>query len=114
MRLPNGDSPAKDWVTGLDGKGIGQLGAAFRILENTLRSNRPPAGRAVEIRKPIWELRVTKAGGKPPHHRLFFVRERRTIWVTHGFTKKSNRTPSGEVKRAGRIHSEWSRIRGQE
>lgn len=107
MRRSNGTLPAADWADALDSRGQGQVKAAFAVLENTLRSNRPPAGRAVEVYKPVWELRVTKAGGTPPHHRLFYVRARRTVWVTHGFTKQSNKTPQREISKAVQIYEEW-------
>lgn len=109
IRLSNGSMPAKEWVESLDNRGQGQFVAAMRTLENSLRSGRPPAGRASKVRNSsegVWELRVTKQGGTPPHLRAFFVREGRTLWLAMGITKTQNRLEQRDIDEADRIVAE--------
>ena len=87
----------------------GRFRAAARVLENSLRLQRP-TNRASLIRssrRRLHELRVTPKGGRAPHVRLFFLRKGRVLWATHGFTKQSNKLPRGEIERADRIAEEW-------
>lgn len=108
--------PALAWVEQLDKRGLGQFRAACEILENTLRSGRPPAGRAEAIprsRTGLWELKVTKPGGTPPHLRLLYVRERSTLWAATGFTKKQNQLTDGEVAAGDAVAEAWFTSRGE-
>jgi putative component of toxin-antitoxin plasmid stabilization module len=59
----------------------------------------------------IWELRVTPAGGTPPHLRLFYVREGQTLWAALGMTKKSNKLEASDVSAADRIVADWRKER---
>jgi hypothetical protein len=110
MRRRNGDLPAKDWANGLDKRGKGQLMAAAEIIENTLRSGRPPAGRAVKVASSacgLWELKVTKPGGTAPHLRLLYLRHGRTLWAAVGFTKQKNRLEQRDVDAGDAVATEW-------
>lgn len=113
MTLPNGKRPAKDWLAGLNDKGRGQFLSACEALQTSLRSGRPPAGRTEKVANSsegLFELRVTKAGGSPPHLRAFFVRERQTLWVTHGFTKTSNKLKSSDIEHGESIARRWRKV----
>lgn len=110
MMRRDGGSPALDWTDGLDKKGQGQLIAACEVLETTLRSGRPPAGRAERIKNSetgLWELKVTKPGSTPPHLRVLFIREGQTLWVADGLTKQQNVLTSKDVAYAETIAGEW-------
>jgi hypothetical protein len=110
MRRSNGSLPGKEWADSLTNKGSGQLFAACQIMETTLRSNRPPAGRAEKVVNSInglWELRVTKAGSTAPHLRLMFLRRGQTLWVADGFTKQKNRFTAAEIAASEAVASEW-------
>lgn len=103
--------PAKEWAEGLDNRGTGQLLAAATVIETTLRSGRPPAGRAESVRASklgLWELKVTKPGGTPPHLRVLYVRRRTTLWAANGFTKQTNELSIQDIRQAERILKEWS------
>jgi Phage derived protein Gp49-like (DUF891) len=111
MRRTNGRMPAREWADGLDKRGQGQLLAAAAILETTLRSGRPPGGRAESVkasRMGLWELKVTKPGGTPPHLRVLYVRRDRTLWAANGFTKQTNELSIQDIRGAERILKEWS------
>jgi Phage derived protein Gp49-like (DUF891) len=110
MRRRNGTYPAKKWADQLTKREMGRLLAAIRVVETGMRHGRPPAGRAVKIRESrhgLWEMRVTPAGGTPPHLRILYLREDRTLWAASGFTKQSNRTAPADVRAADRIVDEW-------
>lgn len=110
IRRPNRRMPAREWLDRLDSRGRGQFLAAAHAIETSLRSGRPPAGRAQQIKNSsegIWELRVTKQGSTPPHLRAFYVRNGRTLWVATGITKKQNRLQQRDIDEADRIVAEW-------
>lgn len=99
-----------DWYLGLEKKGLGQFEAAASIIETTLRTGRPPAGRAelVKISKQgLWELKVTKPGSTAPHLRLLYRRERRTLWAAVGFTKQKNDLEAKDVSLGDSVTAEW-------
>jgi hypothetical protein len=105
-----GGSPALDWFHGLEAKGKGQVIAACQVLETTLRSGRPPAGRAEHIPRSstgLSELKVTKPGSTPPHLRAFFVRRGQTIWVADGITKQKNTLEPRDWSQAEGIAAAW-------
>jgi phage-related protein len=109
MRRRNGRYPAKVWVDGLDKKGYALFQVAAKITETNFASGRP-GDRAEKVKassEGLWELKVTKPGSTPPHHRMLFVREGDTLWATHGFTKKSNELPQSEIDTGERIALEW-------
>src|SRR5438874_987493 len=94
MRHRNGKYPAKEWADALDNRGTGQLHAVARIVANSLDTGRSPAGRLSKIpgsRHGLYELRVTPAGGTPPHLRLLCIRKGRILYAAHGLTKTQNR-----------------------
>jgi hypothetical protein len=110
MRTRNGRTPAKEWFLGLDKRGLGQVTAAARVLENTILRGRPPSGRAEKITtstEGLWELRVTKAGGTPPHLRLTYNREGNTLWAATGFAKTRNKLDRHDIRAADRVAREW-------
>lgn len=109
MRRQNGSYPAKEWVGGLDKKGRALLEVAAKITETNFLSGRP-GDRTEKIEassEGLWELKVTKPGSSPPHHRMLFVRQGNVFWATHGFTKKSNKLPQKEIDTGDRIAAEW-------
>ena len=110
MTLPGGRRPAKEWHDSLDKRGKGQFAAAFATLEASLSSGRPPAGRMSRVTtsaQGLSEVRVTKAGGTPPHLRVFAVREGRTLWLATGITKTSNRLDPRDIAEADGIVGTW-------
>lgn len=109
MRRRNGSYPAKEWVDGLDKRGQALFQVAAKITETNFQSGRP-GDRAEKIKTStagLWELKVTKPGSTPPHHRMLFVREGDVLWASHGFTKKTNKLPQAEIDAGERIAAEW-------
>jgi hypothetical protein len=111
MQRRNRSYPAKEWVDGLDKKGSALFQVAAKITETNFQTGRP-GDRAEKIKSSsagLWELKVTKPGSTPPHHRLLFVRERDVHWATHGFTNTSNKLPQAEIETGDRIAAEWKK-----
>lgn len=110
MRRRNGRLPAVEWWGSLDKRGRAKFLAAAAVVETTLRTGRPPAGRLEKVAGSevgLLELRVTPKGGRPPHLRLLVLRQRQTLWAANGFTKQKNQLERADVELGERIASEW-------
>lgn len=110
MRRRNGRLPAVEWWESLDKRGKAKFLAAAEVVQNTLRSGRPPAGRLENVRGSkvgLLELRVTPKGGSPPHLRVLVLRREQTLWAANGFTKQKNKLERADVELGERIASEW-------
>jgi hypothetical protein len=111
MRRISGSLPAAEWYDGLNEKGRGQFQAVAGVMETTLRSGRPPAGRAEYLplsKQGLSELKVTKPGSSAPHLRVLFKRDGRTLWAACGFTKQKNQLTRKEIRQGDSIAAEWS------
>jgi phage-related protein len=56
----------------------------------------------------LWELRVRHQG---VNHRFLFFLDRGKAVFTHGFTKKTDKVPKGEMEIARRIREEYYRAK---
>jgi hypothetical protein len=95
--IPNraGKYPAKKFIQDLDHVATRDFRVAARILATSLATGRPPSGRSCRVagsREHLWELRITPPGRTGPHQRLLFIRERDTIYVARGLTKRERLT----------------------
>jgi hypothetical protein len=101
--------PAKDFISALDEPAYRDLLVAAHILASSCASGRPPSNRAERVsgsRRGLFELRITPPGRKGPHHRLLYVRERNTIWVLRGLTKRESLSRN-EIEAAERLLARW-------
>lgn len=95
--LENGRKPAKEFVLGItDEKLRAKVLRALQILEEFGNGLREPDSK--HLRNGIFELRVRQ--GNDIVRVLYFFYERRSIVVTSGFVKKSQKTPKTEVEKA--------------
>jgi len=53
---------------------------------------------------PLWEIRIL---GKTNVRILFALYEKGTVWVLHGFIKKTKKTPRNELKTALDRYVKW-------
>lgn len=114
IRRPNGRSPAWEWYEDLDKRSKAKVISACKTMETTLRSGRPPAGRANKVENStqgVWELRITRKGSTPPHLRALYVREGRVLWVAHGLTKQQNELKQRDIDFADSVVAEWREAR---
>jgi hypothetical protein len=89
---------------------------AATILENSLRSGRPPSGRAERVegsRVGLWELKITPPGRRGPQLRVLYIRERRTILCAWGCEKRRSAIPRRAVTLAEGVVKAWRRNRGR-
>lgn len=117
MARPDGSMPACDWVSSLDSRGKGQLIAVCRVMDHSITSGRPPAGRSGPVhvsRCGLHELKVTAPGGSGPHLRLLYLRLENTLWVADGFKKQKNRLSRADVLRTDNVAREWLDSMGKE
>lgn len=97
LTLPNGKSPAEDFLGELDDKTVAKIYKLIERLESEGRLLFPHA-RKLEGYKGLWEMRVLSQRGAV---RVFYVYwERDTILLVSGFMKKSQKTPARELERA--------------
>ena len=65
---------------------------------------------ARQLEEGIFELRVSQ--GKDEVRIMYFFAPSQRIVLTHGFLKKTEKTPSREIRRAKRMRDEWRRNNG--
>ena len=98
-----GDVPAKEFIDGLRPKMKAKVLGRLALLEEY--GPRLPMPFARPLKDGIYELR-TPQGSDITRMLYFFVIGERVI-VTHGFVKKSQKTPKREIERALRMREEW-------
>ena len=102
-RTERGIKPTEEYIDSLDLK---MQVKVFRQI-NLLREYGSKLGEpySKQLDKGIFELRIQQSSNIT---RLlyFFVRDKKII-LTHGFTKKTQKTPSGEIARAIKYRIEY-------
>jgi phage-related protein len=100
---PNGKKPAKDFIEKLEPK----MRAKMLRLVNMLATNGNELHRpyAAYLRNDIYELRAT-VGSNTTRVLYFFFTKRRII-LTHGFVKKTDEVPPGEIQKAIKYRDEY-------
>lgn len=95
--LPNGKSPAEDFLDSLDDKTLAKVYRYIEKLEST--GSLPfPHARKMKNCNGLWELRVLSPKGGV---RVFYIYyERNKIVLVNGFIKKSQKTPKREINKA--------------
>ena len=99
----NGHKPAKKFIDSLDAKMKAKVFGRLELLEEHGSRLGMPFSRHLE--NGIFELR-TNAGNNITRILYFFVIGERVI-LTHGFVKKTQKTPQHEIERAKRIRDDW-------
>lgn len=103
----NGDNiPAKEFLDNLDLKMRAKLVMEIELLQEKGNQLREPYSKHLE--DGIFELRA-KVGTDISRVLYFFYYEGRII-LTHGFIKKTQKTPSGEIEKAKQYRKDfWER-----
>ena len=100
---PDGTKPAKDFVLGLPMKMRAKILRTIAILEDSGTDLREPHSKHLDYG--IFELRA-KVGSNITRVLYFFIVGRRVI-LTHGFVKKTDKTPPSEISRAKQYRHEF-------
>ena len=92
----DGEKPAKDFILGLEKKMRTKVLRTIEILEDSGNKLREPYSKHLD--DGIFELR-TKVGSDISRVLYFFVINHEII-LSHGFIKKTQKTPPAEIERA--------------
>ena len=101
--LPDGTFPVQDFIDRLDAKMQAKVLRTVKLLEENGTDLRLPY--SAYLRDDILELR-TKVGSDISRVLYFFFDGGQAI-LTHGFIKKTQKTPPSEIERAIRYRKEY-------
>ena len=105
----NGNKPAKDFILSLEPKMKAKLFGLVSILEQYGNQLREPYSK--HLGDGIFELRC-KLGTDITRVLYFFYYEGRIV-LTHGFIKKTQRTPAGEIEKAKKYRRDYIERHGK-
>lgn len=92
----NGEKPARDFIESFGEKVHAKFLRSIDLLETNGTFLRLP--HSAELQGGIFELRVQETGNI--YRVLYFFYIGKRIVLTHGFVKKTQKTPPNEIKRA--------------
>lgn len=98
-----GRRPVEDFIDSLDPKMKAKIFGGLELLERYGACLGMPYARHVE--KGIYELRTIQSANITRIFYFFVAGER--IILTHGFVKKTRKTPRREIERAFAIREDW-------
>ena len=109
VRLPNGRSPAREFVDSLDDNAAARVDAFIDRLG--LYGNRMQGKFVKKLADDVFELRVKQFDRI--FRVLFFYQPGMLIVITSGFQKKTEQTPSAEIVRAVQLKKLWLKYRNR-
>ena len=104
----NGKSPVREFLLGLDKKTQARFIKSFEWLKERNIYAREPLVKHIEGK--LWELRKESDTNIYRVLYVFFTGKR--IVLLHGFTKKTQKTPKGEIEIALKYLSRYESIEG--
>ena len=100
-----GDSPVKDFLADLDDRTLAKVLAVFKLIETQamvpIKYFKKLSGHD------LWECRVEYSG--QAYRFPAFWDKGALVILTHGFEKKSQKTPEQEIKLALAYKADWQR-----
>ena len=95
-RTVDGKCPVQEFIDSLPGKAAQKIVWVLRLLEDM---DIVPASYFKKLAgtEDIWECRIQFGSNA---YRIFCFFLNNTVVLTHGFVKKSQKTPAGEIERA--------------
>lgn len=108
-KTKDGTKPAKDFMLSQDDKMKAKLFGLVDVLEQYGNSLREPYSKP--LGDGIFELRA-KVGTNISRVLYFFYHEGRII-LTHGFVKKTQKTPPSEIKKAKECRKDFLERNGE-
>lgn len=104
FRSETGVSPVEDFLNKLSDKTAKKVLAVFKIIENkeliSSRFFKKLTGTDLWECRIMWESNI---------YRFLAFLDKNNIILTHGFQKKTQKTPSAEIKRAVKYMNEYRR-----
>jgi len=107
VELPNGRTPAREFVGSLDDKAAARIDAFIERLR--IHGHRMQGKFVKKLTDDIFELRVKQFDRI--FRIFFFYQPGMLIVITSGFQKKSERTPPGEITKAEQLRKLWIKYR---
>lgn len=108
-KTETGEKPARDFILSQDNKMQAKLFSLIGILEESGNALREPYSKP--LGDGIFELRA-KVGSDITRVLYFFYYGGKII-LTHGFVKKTQKTPLSEIKRAKKIRKDFLERKGK-
>ncbi len=102
-KFEDGTSPVKDFIRSLDVKMRAKTLKTIELLENNGTALREPYSKS--LGNGIFELRI-KQGSDITRVLYFFYYGDKAV-LTNGFTKKTNKTPKGQIEVCRRYKSDY-------
>ncbi|OLC94851.1 MAG: type II toxin-antitoxin system RelE/ParE family toxin [Acidobacteria bacterium] len=109
VELPNGRTPAREFVDSLDDKAAARIDAFIDRLR--IYGNRMQGKFVKKLTEDIFELRVKQFDRV--FRVLFFYQPGMLVVITSGFQKKTEQTPPGEITRAEQLRKLWVKYRNR-
>lgn len=97
-----GRSPVAEYLDGLSAQEAARVTKELELLAEFGSDLGEPHVRKVD--RKLWELRVR---GKLQHRVLYFAAAEQKLVLLHAFTKKTQRTPPGELETARRRMADY-------
>lgn len=107
VELPNGRSPAREFVDSLDDASAARIDAFIERLR--VYGTRMQGKFVKKLTGEIFELRVKQFDRI--FRILFFYQPGMLIVIASGFQKKTQQTPPGEIARAEKLRRLWMKYR---
>jgi phage-related protein len=104
-RTESGQCPVKEFLQELDDKTLAKVLAVFKLIET--QAMVPAKYFKKMAGHDLWECRVGLNG--QIYRFIGFWGKGAIIILTHGFEKKSQKTPEQEIKKALVYQSDWQR-----
>jgi len=104
-RTENGHRPIEEFIDSLDLKMQGKVFRQISLLKEHGHLLGEPFSSLLD--KGIYELRVQQSNNIV-RILYFFIRDRKIV-LTHGFAKKTQKTPPGEIERARKYKTDYER-----
>lgn len=101
----NGEIPFRNYLLSLSPKMQSKVLRAIEILKVKRTELREPY--SSQLVNGLFELRIRF--GSDIVRCLYFFHKGQIIILTNGFTKKTNKTPLGEIEKAKRYRADWIR-----
>jgi phage-related protein len=102
-RTANGRCPVEEFIDELDDRAMAKVLAVFKLIET---QDMVPAQYFKKLsHQKLWEARVTHSG--QAYRFLGFWDKGALIILTHGFSKKSQKTPDQEIRKALKYMADW-------
>ena len=102
-QLPSGEKPVKQFIDSLDTSMRAKALGSIDVLAEFGNTLREPYSKAMG--KGLYELRIRFAGDITRIFYFFVVNNK--IILTNGFTKKTQKTPSGEITLARKYKADY-------